>query len=62
MNSSPSDPLNTADPTTCPQCGRWSRLQNAIWANAIASVSLENPRVQGLLCDCPYPVTPEDDG
>ena len=54
--------IDPDEPTICPACGKWSRFQNAIWASAIASVGIENPRVRGLMCECPYTIESEEDG
>ena len=45
--------IDPDEPTICPACGKWSRLHNAIWNSAIASVGVENQRVRGLMCECP---------
>ena len=54
--------IDPDEPAICLTCGKWSRLQNALWTGAIASVGMENQRVRGLLCECPYRIESEEDG
>ncbi len=37
----------------CAECGNLALVQSAENANVFASVAIENPAVDGLLCTCP---------